>query len=56
MTNQSLTLEFGKHGQWFCDGSFRWRRRSSDPKANEVQRAESETSKIVMNGVDQLLT
>jgi hypothetical protein len=55
MTNQSLPLQFGKHSQWFFDGTFRWPCHSSDPEVNEVQSADSEISKIVMNGVDQFL-
>src|SRR4029077_12510064 len=55
ITNQSLTLQVGKHSQWFFDGTFRWPCHSSDPKVNEVQRVESEISKIVMNSVDQFL-
>jgi hypothetical protein len=56
MPDQSLTLEFGKHGQRFFDGSLRWRHHFSNPKIDDIQRVESQISEIVMNAVDQFLT
>lgn len=36
ITNWSLTLQFGKHSQWFFDATFRWLYNSSKPEVNEV--------------------
>src|ERR1700678_1178663 len=56
MTNQSLALELGKHGQRFCDGSLRWPHHSSHAKIDDVEGIDSEVAQIVMNGIDQFLT
>ena len=56
MTNQPLTLELGKHGQRFRDGSLRWPHDSSHAKIDYVQRVDPEIAQIVMNGIDQFLT
>src|SRR5438270_12717875 len=56
MTNQSLTLEFGKHSQRFFDRSLRRLRDSSNPKIDDIQHFESEISKTFVNSVNQFLT
>ena len=55
MTNQSLTLEFGQHGQRFFDRSLRWPHHPSDAKIDDIQRVEPEISQIVVNAIDQFL-
>ena len=56
VTNQSLTLQLAKHTQRFFDGSFRWFHDFANSKVDDVERVDTEISKIVMNAVDQLLT
>ncbi len=56
VTNESLLLEFGEHGQRFRDGSLGWPHDSSNPKIDDIQFVETEVSEIVVNAVDQLLT
>ena len=55
MANQALMLEFGKHGQRRFDGSFGWRRDSSDAKVDDVERVEPEVAEIVMHTIDEFL-
>ena len=52
MTNQSMALKFGKHGQRFFDRPLRWTHYASDPKVDDIKAVDSEISEIVMNGID----
>src|ERR1700733_11249329 len=56
MTNQSLTLELGQHGQRFCDRSLRRPHDSSHAKIYDIERVDSQIAQIVVNGIDQFLT
>ena len=49
VTNQSLTLQLAKHTQRFFDGSFRWFHDFANSKVDDVERVDTEISKIVMN-------
>src|SRR5258705_13957973 len=55
MTNESLLLEFGQYGEWFCDGSFRWAHDATDSKIDDVEGVEPEVTEVVVSAVDQLL-
>src|SRR5215475_11463272 len=55
MTNQSLTLQFGKHGQRLLNRRLRRLRHASHPEIYDLDRIESQMSQVVMNSVDQLL-
>src|ERR1700691_6441808 len=55
MTNQALTLQFGKHGQRFLDGFLAGFHDSSNPKIDDIQRIETKVSQVVMEAVDELL-
>src|ERR1700756_3953522 len=51
MPDQSLTLEFGEHGQRLFDRFLPRFRESADPKIDNVEMVEAEISKVVMNGI-----
>src|SRR5665213_1557279 len=55
MTDEPLLLEFGKHGQRFFDGPFRWPHHPSNSEVDDIELVEPEVSQIVVNTVDQLL-
>ena len=50
-----MTLEFRQHGQRFFDRFLGRLQHASDPEVDDVQRIESEISKVIVHGIDQFL-
>ncbi len=55
MVNQSLAFELGKHCQRLFDGFPHLSQRWTDSQVDDVKPLESEISKIIVNGIDQIL-
>lgn len=55
VTDQSLTLELGEHGQRFLNGSSRRFDHCANPKIDDIKTVNTEVSKVVMNAIDKLL-
>ena len=52
MTNQTLAFEFGEDRERLFDGSSDRPCKLLHPKIDNIERVESEISKVVMNAID----
>jgi hypothetical protein len=49
MTNQSLVLELGEHGEGFLDRFIGGRHDSANTQIDDIQRVQAEVSQVVMD-------